>query len=104
MGSRAVFLITPFLFSISVSYDAFMRYQAARSAAIAKWACILSGLLVIVISFCAALIGAVGKQAFPEVRERRCSPTSSPIRCPRFWPASWCRRFSPRRCPRPTPC
>ena len=32
MGTRAVFLITPFLFSISVSYDAFIRYQSARSA------------------------------------------------------------------------
>ena len=36
MGSRAVFLITPFLFSISVSYDAFIRYQSARTARIAQ--------------------------------------------------------------------
>jgi SSS family solute:Na+ symporter len=67
MGSRAVFLITPFLFSISVSYDAFIRYQSAKSATIAKWACILSGVLVIGVSFCAALIGAAGRRAFPEV-------------------------------------
>ena len=65
LGSRAVFLITPFLFSISVSYDAFIRYQSARSARIAKWGCILSGILVIAISFCAALIGAAGRRAFP---------------------------------------
>ena len=65
MGSRAVFLITPFLFSISVSYDAFIRYQSARTASIAKWACIFSGLLVIAISFCAALIGAAGRRVFP---------------------------------------
>ena len=69
MGTRAIFLITPFLFSISVSYDAFIRYQSARSARIAKLACILSGLLVIAISFCAALIGAAGKQAFPAVAD-----------------------------------
>ena len=69
MGTRAIFLITPFLFSISVSYDAFIRYQSARSARIAKRACILSGLLVIAISFCAALIGAAGKQAFPAVAD-----------------------------------
>jgi SSS family solute:Na+ symporter len=69
MGSRAVFLTTPFLFSISVSYDAFIRYQAARTAAIAKWACILSGLVVIAISFCAAFIGAAGAAAFPEVAQ-----------------------------------
>ena len=66
MGSRAVFLITPFLFSISVSYDAFIRYQSARTASIAKWACILSGIIVIAISFCAAVIGAAGRVAFPE--------------------------------------
>jgi len=67
MGTRAIFLITPFLFSISVSYDAFIRYQSARSASVAKWGCILSGILVIIISFCAALIGAVGQGAFPAV-------------------------------------
>ena len=67
MGSRAVFLITPFLFSISVSYDAFIRYQSARSGHIAKWACILSGILVLAVAFCASLVGAIGKQAFPAV-------------------------------------
>ncbi|MBP7776329.1 MAG: sodium:solute symporter family protein [Acidobacteria bacterium] len=67
MGSRAVFLITPFLFSISVSYDAFIRYQSARTGAIAKWACILAGLLTIVVAFAASLIGAAGQQAFPGV-------------------------------------
>lgn len=67
MGTRAVFLITPFLFSISVSYDAFIRYQSARTATIAKWGCILAGIMVIVISFFAAMIGAVGKEAFPSV-------------------------------------
>jgi len=67
MGSKAVFLITPFLFSISVSYDAFIRYQSARTAAIARRACILSGILVIGVSFCASLVGAVGRQAFPDV-------------------------------------
>lgn len=67
MGTRAVFLITPFLLSISVSYDAFIRYQSAKSASIAKWGCILSGILVIVVSFCASMIGAAGKAAFPSV-------------------------------------
>lgn len=71
MGSRAVFLITPFLFSISVSYDAFIRYQAARTGAIAKWACVIAGLLTTVIAFCAALIGAAGHQAFPDIVSNR---------------------------------
>lgn len=69
MGSRAVFLITPFLFSISVSYDAFIRYQSARSARVAKWGCVFSGILVILVSFCAAAIGALGRQAFPSVAD-----------------------------------
>jgi len=69
MGTRAIFLITPFLFSISVSYDAFIRYQAARTARIARWGCILAGVLVIAISFCSALIGAAGKRAFPAVAD-----------------------------------
>ncbi len=69
MGTRAIFLITPFLFSISVSYDAFIRYQSARSARIAKWGCILAGLLVVAVSFCASLIGAAGKRAFPTVAD-----------------------------------
>jgi Na+/proline symporter len=47
MGTRAIFLILPFLLSISVSYDAFMRYQSARSAAVARWGCILAGIIVI---------------------------------------------------------
>lgn len=67
MASQAVFLITPFLFSISVSYDAFIRYQSAKSASVARWGCILAGILVIVVSFFAALIGAMGRAAFPDV-------------------------------------
>jgi len=67
MGSRAVFLITPFLFSISVSYDAFIRYQSARTGAIAKQACIVAGLLTIAVAFSAALVGAAGQLAFPDV-------------------------------------
>jgi SSS family solute:Na+ symporter len=69
MGPRAVFLITPFLFSISVSYDAFIRYQAARTARIARWGCILAGLLVIAVSFCSAVVGAAGRRAFPDVAD-----------------------------------
>ena len=67
MGSRAIFLITPFLFSISVSYDAFIRYQAAKNAAVARRACIVAGVLVIAVAFCASLIGAAGRRSFPDV-------------------------------------
>ncbi len=67
MGTRAVFIIVPFLISISVSYDAFMRYQSASSERVAKWGCILGGVIVIFISLCVGLVGAAGRIVFPEV-------------------------------------
>ncbi len=74
MGSRAVFLIIPFLLSISVSYDAFMRYQSARSEAVAKWGCILAGIIVIIISLCVGLIGAVGRNLHPGIADDQVLP------------------------------
>jgi SSS family solute:Na+ symporter len=68
-GSRAVFLILPFLLSISVSYDAYMRFQSARSASTARWGAILGGLIVIAVSFCTALVGAAGKVMFPDTAD-----------------------------------
>jgi solute:Na+ symporter, SSS family len=67
LGSKAIFLIAPFLLSISVSYDAYMRYQAARSAQVARWGCILAGIIVMGISFCTAMVGTAGRRIFPEV-------------------------------------
>ncbi len=67
MFTRAVFIIVPFLLSISVSYDAFMRYQSASSARVAKWGCILGGVIVIFISLCVGLIGAIGRNVFPDL-------------------------------------
>jgi solute:Na+ symporter, SSS family len=67
MASKAVFLILPFLLSISVSYDAFLRYQSARTAQVAKWGCIVAGIIVIFVTLCTALIGAVGRYAVPGV-------------------------------------
>jgi SSS family solute:Na+ symporter len=65
MFTQAVFIVIPFLLSISVSYDAYMRYQSAKSASVAKWGCILGGIIVIVISFCVGLIGSVGRVLHP---------------------------------------
>ena len=84
MSTRAVFLIVPFLLSISVSYDAYMRYQSAKSEAVAKWGCILGGIIVIAISFCAGFIGAVGKIVFPGLENGEVFPhmiraTLSPV-------------------------
>jgi SSS family solute:Na+ symporter len=74
MGSRAIFLIVPFLLSISVSYDAFMRFQSARSEAVAKWGCILAGIIVIGLSLCIGVIGAVGRSLYPEVGHQEVLP------------------------------
>ncbi|MGD8537201.1 MAG: sodium:solute symporter family protein [Candidatus Aminicenantes bacterium] len=65
MLTQAVFIIIPFLLSISVSYDAYMRYQSAKSASVAKWGCILGGIIVIGISFCVGIIGSVGRILHP---------------------------------------
>jgi SSS family solute:Na+ symporter len=67
MASHAVFIILPFFLSISVSYDAYMRFQAAKSESVAKWGAIIGGILVIAISVCAGLVGAIGRQAFPDL-------------------------------------
>ncbi len=84
MFSRAVFIIIPFLLSISVSYDAFMRYQSAKSAKVAKWGSIFGGIIVIFISFCIGLIGSIGKILFPSLENAAILPhtiqtTLSPV-------------------------
>jgi SSS family solute:Na+ symporter len=74
MLSRAVFIIIPFFMSISVSYDAFMRYQAAKSDRVAKWGCIFGGIIVIIVSFCVGLIGSIGKILFPSLQNKDVLP------------------------------
>jgi SSS family solute:Na+ symporter len=74
MFSQAVFIIVPFLLAISVSYDAFMRYQSAKSERVAKWGCILGGIIVILISFCVGLVGATGKAIFPTIENAEVLP------------------------------
>jgi SSS family solute:Na+ symporter len=74
MGSRAIFLIVPFLLSISVSYDAFMRYQSSKSQSVAKWGCILAGLIVIALSLCVGVIGTVGRSLYPGVGHQEVLP------------------------------
>jgi SSS family solute:Na+ symporter len=74
LASKAVFLILPFLLSISVSYDAFMRFQAAKSAKTARWGAVFGGLIVIAVSFCTALVGAAGKIIFPDIADKSALP------------------------------
>jgi SSS family solute:Na+ symporter len=74
MFSQAVFIIIPFLLAISVSYDAFMRYQSAKSGKVAKWGCILGGIIVILISFCVGLVGTTGKAIYPTLENAEVLP------------------------------
>jgi SSS family solute:Na+ symporter len=74
LHTQAVFIILPFLLSISVSYDAYMRYQSAKSASVAKWGCVLGGVIVIVISFCVGVIGSVGKILHPAAEDAAVLP------------------------------
>lgn len=74
METRAVFIILPFLLSISVSYDAFMRYQSARSDRVARWGCVLGGILVVAISVCVGLAGAIGKALYPQLENGEVLP------------------------------
>ena len=74
MFSQAIFIIVPFLLAISVSYDAFMRYQSAKSEKVAKWGCILGGIIVILISFCVGLVGTTGKAIYPTLENAEILP------------------------------
>lgn len=64
--SKFIYMISPMLVSIAVSYDSFMRYQSARSVETAKWGCIFGGILTIIIGTFASSIGATGIQLFPD--------------------------------------
>ena len=84
MASTAVFTILPFLLMVSVSYDGYLRFQSAKSGYTAKWGAILGGLIVITISFFAALVGATGNAINPAIEGRAVLPkmiqlTLSPV-------------------------
>lgn len=64
--STFIYQVTPMLVSISVSYDAFLRYQAAKDVKTAKWACILGGIITIFVGTAASIVGTAGHSLFPE--------------------------------------
>jgi SSS family solute:Na+ symporter len=67
MGARAAYIILPFLFSISVSYDAFMRFQCARTPEAARRGAIGGGVVILFASAATAWIGTAGRVLFPSV-------------------------------------
>jgi SSS family solute:Na+ symporter len=64
--TKLVYMVSPMLVSIAVSYDSFMRYQSARSVETAKWGCIIGGIITIIIGTFASTVGAAGHQLFPD--------------------------------------
>jgi solute:Na+ symporter, SSS family len=66
---KFIYLVVPFLIAISVSYDAYIRYQSSRDANTAKWGCIIAGIVVIFIGTLTSTVGAISSLVFPEVKE-----------------------------------
>lgn len=69
MFTKFIYLVLPFLLSISVSYDAYARIQSAQNAKTATRGCILGGILVIIIGFLCSTIGAAAVKLFPGVTD-----------------------------------
>ena len=69
MGTKFVYLVLPFLLSISVSYDAYSRIQSAKDAKTARIGCIVGGILVIIIGGLCSTIGVAARTLFPGVTD-----------------------------------
>ncbi|MDR2738375.1 MAG: hypothetical protein LBB68_00860 [Treponema sp.] len=69
MFTRFVYLVLPFLLSISVSYDAYARIQAAKNTKDAAKGCIVGGIIVIIVGLMCSSIGAFAKLLFPGVTD-----------------------------------
>jgi SSS family solute:Na+ symporter len=66
---KFIYLVVPFLIAISVSYDAYIRYQSSKDSKTAKWGCIIAGIIVICTGILTSTVGAVGGILYPEIRE-----------------------------------
>jgi SSS family solute:Na+ symporter len=69
MFTRFVYLVLPFLLSISVSYDAYARIQAAKNTKDAAKGCIVGGIIVIIVGLMCSSIGVFAKPLFPGVTD-----------------------------------
>lgn len=69
LWTRFIYLVVPFLLSISVSYDVYSRIQSAKNARTASLGCIIGGLLVIVVGFFCSATGAASRLLFPGVSD-----------------------------------
>ena len=69
MGTQFIYLVLPFLLSISVSYDAYARIQSAKDAKTASRGCLWGGALVIVVGLLCSVIGVAARPLFPGVED-----------------------------------
>ncbi|MGN0659056.1 MAG: sodium:solute symporter family protein [Emergencia sp.] len=79
MFSRFVYLVLPFLLSISVSYDAYSKIQAAKDVRTAVRGCIGGGIIVMLAGFLCSTIGAAAKLLFPGVADGIFTVTASGV-------------------------
>lgn len=66
---KFIYLVVPFLVAISVSYDAYLRFQSAKDARTARWGAVIAGILVIMIGIFSSTVGVAGRLLFPELKE-----------------------------------
>lgn len=69
MGTQFVYLVLPFLLSISVSYDAYSRIQSAKNVRTAQIGSIIGGILVIIVGVLCSTIGVAARTLFPGVTD-----------------------------------
>jgi len=67
--TKFIYLVVPFLIAISVSYDAYLRFQSAKDAKTARWGAVIAGVIVIVIGILSSTVGVAGHLLFPEIKE-----------------------------------
>lgn len=65
MGTRFVYLVLPFLLSISVSYDAYIKIQSSKDSRTASRGACIAGLIVILVGTMCSVIGVVASKMFP---------------------------------------
>lgn len=66
---KFIYMVIPFLIAISVSYDAYIRYQSSKDAKTARQGCIVAGFIVIFIGILTSTVGAVAGIIYPEVKQ-----------------------------------
>ena len=83
MVGTFVYYVLPFLLSMAVSYDCFMRYQSSKDAKTAKWGCIFGGIITMFVGTMASAVGVAGHAMFPKVTDGLFAYTISQT-CPPF--------------------